>query len=306
MTKPARTRTMVYKHAPVIVVVLTLLFNFATSQKALAQSDSSIVNHKRLRTFVIGAGAGYVATMVGLNQLWYKDAPKQSFQFFNDNAEWKQVDKLGHFFSAYYFSYGTSKALKWSNVSSTKADLAGAITGFAVLLPIEIFDGYSAAYGASSGDLLANAGGALFFLGQQRLWNEQRLFPKFSFRQTGYAPMRPEVLGESGISEIFKDYNGQTYWISADMDKFIRIPKWLNIAFGYGADGMFYARDNENYAAGYTPRRQFYLSIDPDLTAIRSRSKAIKTLIFIAGMIKLPSPTLQWSKGQIAFHSFHY
>ena len=37
--------------------------------------------------------------------------PKVSrFDFFNDNGEWKQVDKIGHFYSTYYFSYGTSRA----------------------------------------------------------------------------------------------------------------------------------------------------------------------------------------------------
>ncbi|MBA4058423.1 MAG: DUF2279 domain-containing protein, partial [Marivirga sp.] len=90
---------------------------------AYGQSNDStiLVNKKRLSTFVIGSAAAYSITLIGLNELWYEDSPKQSFQFFNDNAEWKQVDKLGHFYSAFYLSYGTSSALQWCNVKQKKS-----------------------------------------------------------------------------------------------------------------------------------------------------------------------------------------
>jgi uncharacterized protein YfiM (DUF2279 family) len=271
-------------------------------------SDSSTqVNKKRLRHLAIGAGATYGVTLIGLNQLWYKDSERQSFRFFNDNAEWKQVDKLGHFYSSFYLSYASSKALRWCNVPPAKSDLIGALAGFAVLVPIEVFDGFSQAYGASSGDLIADAAGAAFYLGQTQLWKEVRLHPKFSFHRTGYAPQRPETLGNGLTSELLKDYNGQTYWLSADMDKFMRFPRWLNIAVGYGAQGMLYARDRQNTAQGFDePYRQYYLSIDFDLTAIRTRSNVLNTLIFFVNMIKLPAPALEFSRGGTRFHAFAF
>lgn len=274
----------------------------------LAQSDSiPAVNKKRLRAFTITSIAGYSAALTGLNYLWYKDSNRESFHFFNDNAEWKQVDKIGHFYSAFYLSYGTSRGLQWSRMPARKADLIGALAGFAVLVPVEIFDGFSDEYGASTGDLIADAAGAAFYLGQTRLWNEVRIYPKFSFHRTGYAPQRPDLLGEGLSGEILKDYNGQTYWFSADMDKFMRFPKWLNIAVGYGAQGMLYARDNQNIAAGYAPPyRQYYLALDFDLSAIKTRSKVVKTLIFIANMVKLPAPTVEFSSHGTRFHAFYF
>jgi hypothetical protein len=260
---------------------------------ANAQRDS--VNNRRLRTVVIGSAAAYTVTLAGLNSLWYADSKRQSFRFFDDNSEWKQVDKLGHFYSAFYFSYGMSRVLQWSRVPASKADLIGAITGFAVLVPVEIFDGFSDAYGASTGDLIADAGGAAFYLAQTRLWKEPRIFPKFSFHRTGYASIRPDLLGDNLAGEILKDYNGQTYWLSVDMDKFIRFPKWLNIAAGYGANDMVFARDNQNRAAGYNPYRQYYIGFDFDPSAIRTRSKVIKTLLFVANLIKIPAPALEFS-----------
>jgi hypothetical protein len=287
--------------------IVLILFSVVTQQPCFAQhQDTTTINRQRLTKFVLISSTAYGVTLVGLNSLWYTNSPHQSFRFFNDNDEWKQVDKVGHFTSAFYLSYGTSSALKWCNLPAKKSNFIGAVTGFLILVPVEIFDGFSQAYGASSGDLIADAAGSSFFLGQQLLWNDIRISPKFSFHQTRYAASRPSVLGDNTLSEILKDYNGQTYWLSADIDKFIRFPRWLNLAVGYGAQQMVYARDTQNRYLGYTPFRQYYLSLDFDLRAIRTRSKVLKTMIFIASIIKLPAPTLEFSRKKIVFHPLYF
>jgi hypothetical protein len=289
--------------------VLILLIFTATlqsiSSQAIAQRQDT-VNRKRLTTVIISSAIVLPATYVGLYQVWYKNSPRQSFTFFNDNAEWKQLDKAGHFFSSFYFSYGSSQVLQWANVNSPKADLAGALAGFLITAPIEIFDGYSADYGASTGDLIADAAGPLFFLGQKKLWNEVRIIPKYSFHRTSFAKLRPNLLGDNYVSEFIKDYNGQTQWLSIDMDKFTKFPKWLNLAVGYGAEGMVYAHDYENSFNGYSSYRQYYLSVDFDLTAIKTRSKFLKTLIFLANTIKLPAPAIEFSKKGAEFRGFYF
>lgn len=298
--KRAGRKTKAIESVLALVLFMVSLYGFGQTE------DTTSINQKRFQPLVISAGAGYTGGMVALSRLWYSDSDRESFHFFNDNAEWKQLDKAGHFFTAYHLSQAASRGLRWSNVPPRKADLAGSLTGFLLLLPIEVLDGYASAYGASAGDLLANAGGALFFLGQQRWWNEQRLQLKFSFTRTPYAPLRPEVLGDGALHELFKDYNGQTYWLSVDMDKFIRFPKWLNIAVGYGAEGMVYGRDYANTAAGHSSYRQYYLSLDPDLSAIKTRSRLVKSLIFIAGMVKIPAPTVSLEQGRVKFHAFYF
>lgn len=288
-------------------VWIFLLLAILVANPAYAQqTDSLHVNKKRLTKVVVFSAAAYTGTLIGLSELWYKDSDRQSFRFFNDNAEWKQVDKLGHFYAGFYFSYATSKALRWSNVQPRKADLIGAATGFLVLAPIEIFDGFSDAYGASAGDLMANATGSMLFLGQSLLWKEIRIYPKFSFHPTDYADLRPNTLGDSFSSQLLKDYNGQTYWICLDMDKFMKFPEWLNLAVGYGAQGMVYARDSQNNEAGFSAYRQYYLSIDFDLTAIRTRSKVLKTLFKVVSLIKLPAPAMELSKKGVKFHPAYF
>jgi hypothetical protein len=91
------------------------------------------------------------------------------------------------------------------------------------------------------------------------------------------------------------------------VDKFLKFPKWLNFAVGYGAEGMIYARDYQNFDAGYPEAyRQYYLSIDFDLTGIKSRSKAVKTLLFFANMIKIPAPTVAFSNKGVKFNALYF
>lgn len=275
---------------------------------SFGQTDSTAIDKKKLIIASTSVGAGYAASMVVLGNAWYSDAPKTSFHFFNDAPEWKQMDKAGHFFSAFHISDNGSALLGSCNVPKRKSDLIGAVTGAVIMSSIEVFDGYSAAYGASVSDIAANVTGSLFYLGQSWVWDEVRIHPKFSFHHTALSNQRPEVLG-SGASEILKNYNGQTLWLSVDVAKFARDsrwPKWLSVAGGYGAENMLYARDGQNLAAGLKPYRQYYLSLDVDLTAIPVRSKFLKAVFKVANMIKIPAPALEFSRNGIKAHALYF
>lgn len=246
--------------------------------------------------------------MIVLGNAWYNDAPKGSFHFFNDAPEWKQMDKAGHFYSAFHVADNASMVLRSCDVSRKRSDLIGAITGMLILSSIEVFDGYSAAYGASASDLAANAAGSLFYLGQSLVWKDVRIHPKFSFHHTSLSKLRPDVLG-SGASEILKNYNGQTLWLSVDVAKFIpqsKWPKWLEVSGGYGAENMLYARDHQNLDVGLSPYRQYFLSLDVDFTAIPTTSPFLKTVFKILNLIKVPSPALEFSKKGVKAHALYF
>lgn len=278
-----------------------------TSEYAKAQNQPpNSINKKRLNALIIGTAVGYSATMIGLNQVWYSDFDKQPFSFFNDSKEWLQLDKAGHTFSTYQLTSLSSRALEWSGMPTKKSIKIAALSSFLMVSSIEVFDGYSAGYGASATDLLANAVGSTLFLGQHLLWNEVRIRPKISFHPTDLARIRPSILGENFVQQLIKDYNGHTFWLSVDMDKFTPFPKWLNWAIGYGGHDMVYANKATGIANGYNPYRQFYLSLDLDLSQIKTKSKGVKTLLYIVNMIKLPSPTLEYSKGRIKTYAFYF
>jgi hypothetical protein len=90
------------------------------------------------------------------------------------------------------------------------------------------------------------------------------------------------------------------------MDKFLRFPKWLNLVAGYGANEMVYATDAENTAMGYHAYREYYLGLDFDLTAIKTKSRVLKTVLALVSIIKLPAPTIEFSSKGTRFHAFYF
>jgi hypothetical protein len=221
-----------------------------------------------------------------------------------------QMDKLGHAFTSYQLGKHGAQLLNWSGVSKKDQLLYGATLGFGFLTAVEVLDGFSQEWGFSWGDVLANAAGTGLYIGQELLWEEQRIALKYSFHQTHYAKMQPDKLGESFLEQVLKDYNGQTYWLSVNLHSFFKeskIPKWFNVAVGYGANGMLgdvEVVDNQ-LLTNITPYRQYYLSFDVNLSAIRTKSKLWSTIFDVFNMIKIPFPTLEISKKGTVFHLFY-
>ena len=277
----------------------------------LTPADS--LNSSRRNSVIITQAALAVGTFTALNQLWYADYPKSAFHFTNDNADWLQMDKGGHVFSGYHLSNYSANSLKWSGVSAQESAIYGALSGLVVLSTIEVFDGYSSNWGASGGDLAANVSGVALFVSQELLWGEQRIIPKFSFHATPYASARPEVLGSSYSEQILKDYNGQTYWLSANAHSFFKktsIPKWINLAVGYGAEGMITGSDqivNTVFLPEKDRFRQYYLSLDVDMSRIETKSRILKTLFSVINVVKVPAPTIEINgKGIVKFHPLYF
>ena len=274
-------------------------------------SDS--LNKQRRNAVVISEVVISATALVGLNQLWYADYPKSDFHTINDNSEWLQMDKFGHVFSSYHLGSFGADALKWSGVSKKSKLIYGATLGFVFLSSVEVFDGYSSQWGFSFGDLAANACGTVLYVSQELLWKEQRIVPKFSFHTTKYSGARPDVLGSSFSEQLLKDYNGQTYWLSGNLHLFFKtskIPKWLNIAVGYGADGMINGNNQtvDAFSVQNQERtRQFYLSFDADLTKIKTKSHFLKTVFGLFNAIKIPAPTFEITNSQsIKFHYLYF
>ena len=268
----------------------------------LKPSDS--LDNKRQNSVVIAESVLAAGALVGLNQLWYADYPQSNFHFINDNSEWLQMDKLGHSFSSYHLGRFGAEMLQWSGASKKNQLIYGAGLGFAFLTAVEVLDGYSSEWGASTGDVIANASGTALYISQELLWKEQRITPKFSFHTTQFAAYRPDVLGRSLSEQILKDYNGQTYWLSTNLYSFSKgskIPKWLNLAIGYGANGMV-SGNTENNPQNSTQKverfRQFYLSFDVDLTKIETKSHFLKTIFSVFNTIKIPAPTIEYSANE--------
>lgn len=283
------------------IFMFVSLFSQAQSDSNSFLKPSDTLNKLRRTGVYVGESVALGATLIGLNQLWYKDYPKSDFHFINDNNQWLQMDKFGHMYSTYHLARVGAEMLEWSGASKKEQLIYGSTFGLGFLTVVEVFDGFSQEWGASSGDIIANISGTALYVSQELLWKEQRIIPKFSFHQTKFASQRPEILGASFNEEILKDYNGQTYWLSINVYAFTKynfIPKWLNLAIGYGGEGMLYGNDFEAIENGIIQNsyRQFYLSFDVDLTKITTNSNFLKTLFSVFNTIKIPAPALQYDE----------
>jgi hypothetical protein len=284
-----------------ICISLHLPRSWVSAQTAPPVAPDSL-NKKRLSWLAGSELAAYGITMTGLYQAWYKGYEHSSFHFFDDSKEWLQMDKAGHGFSAYYFNKISTHGFRWCKMQSKNSALWGAGVSWISMASIEVFDGFSAKWGASWTDLTANTGGIILYTGQYLLWDEQRITPKFSFSRSGFAGLRPDALGGTLAEEVIKDYNGQTYWLSFNLKSLTKIkvlPAWLNLAVGYGADEMLGGSANDGFEVQHPDNlrsRQYYLSLDIDFTKINTRSVFLRSVFGIINCLKVPLPTLELSE----------
>ena len=276
-------------------------------------------NKKRIRLVAAANIVAYGGLLIGLNAEWYAKYPRSRFHFFNDDAEWLQVDKVGHMYSAYTESRASMEAWRWAGLPGKERIWLGGLSGVAYQSIIEVLDGFSSQYGFSPGDFTANIIGSGIFTAQEFAWNDQRIKFKFSFHRKNYGEAdlnkrADAIYGSTEIERFIKDYNAQNYWLSANVCSFFpnsKLPRWLSFSVGYGAEGMFGARSNVAYDANGNVTfnrsdikryRQWYLSPDVDFSKIRTNKKGLKILFAVLDAFKFPAPTLEYSNGSFKGH----
>lgn len=292
---------------------------------------SDTFNRRRF-WFLVGTGtSAYIGAIAGLQSVWYAQYERSRFHLFNDVGEWMQIDKTGHFISSYSSSRVVYGAMRWSGMKNKNAALFGMGVGTAFLTTVEIFDGFSSEWGFSLSDIVTNTAGCALFGVQQAVWNEQRIIPKISNMPMKYPSTQVlsidgtktttvrdravDLYGTSYLEIFLKDYNSLIAWISVNPKSFYknsRLPDWLNVAVGYSAENMYGGYKNEWPAkapefrlsdADYPRYRQYYLSLDIDLSRIKTKSKFIKTLARTFNFVKIPSPAVEFNTlGKVKFH----
>ncbi len=301
--------------------ILLLFTTFLIITKCLFAEHDTVthqgipLDQRKLNAVIISESVLGVGCLAGLYGLWYADYPQSSFHLINDNDEWLGMDKAGHMMASYYMGKVGYENLKWAGTKEKNAIWYGGLIGLAYLSTVEVFDGFSAEWGASPGDMLANTLGSSLFIGQQMLWSEQKILLKWSFHLTDYAQYNKAQLGSGTAQRMLKDYNGQTYWLSGNIKSLANLnskfPAWLNIAIGYGADGMVSPASNPDYLQGipipgFKRKQQIYLAPDIDLTRIPVRSKTLKLVLNAIGFIKFPMPAIELSNTGFKFHPIYF
>lgn len=308
------------------ILVLLLLSISVTAQNSRFE-PSDTLNKKRLRTAYIGAGVIYTTFSVGLWNAWYKQYPISGFHTFNDWDEWEKMDKAGHFMGTYLETRYLFEGARWTGMDRNRARWTAAGGALLLQTTVEVMDGFSEQWGWSWYDVGFNVGGAAFYFAQDAAWQEQRMLMKISnsFPRYPETPVfsidggatttlanRAETLYAGGVfGQFLKDYNGQTIWMSVNPRSFTadpqhsKLPPWLNIAVGYGAENMYGGFANRWSEGGavfttdptqYPRYKQLFLSFDVDLSRIPTKNRALKALLSTLNFIKIPAPTLEYNR----------
>ena len=281
-------------------IILLLLFLYANNKFLLSQSNINEYDCKNKSITVLSSI--YAGISVYTYYSWYYQYNSGKFHFFDDSREWLEMDKVGHFFSAYSLTNLNNDLLE----NCTQSKISSPIITFTYLASIEIMDGFSEGWGFSISDLLLNVAG---IMAATFLNDDVQL--KFSFHQTKWAQQRPELLGNNFGQQMLKDYNGQTYWISIPISKIDNnFPDFLMFSFGYGAEAMIYGNPYEQdiVMSDLVPYKQFYLSIDIDWWKIINQTNIgkWKYIFYPLKYIKTPMPTIELSQKKLKFHSFYF
>lgn len=314
-----------------LIAIMAIWLIQATAQNDTLGSPTQIDRQKFWKLSAIGAGI-YGGSVVLLSKAWYQNSERTSFHTFNDWGEWKNMDKLGHSFTAYFetdllHQGASSVGLDRKSALWTAASLAMLFQG-----TIEMLDAYSADWGFSIYDVAFNTAGIGLFVGQQLVWKEQKIRMKMSswpqshpsrsilsgdqISTTTLENRADMLFGESFAERLLKDYNQQTIWMSFNLGSFLpdaNLPEWFNLAVGYGAENMYGGFENRwiqgdaLFDLDKVRYGQLYLAPDIDWRRIRTRSKFFRTLFSVLNIFKVPSPAIEFNRHQkIRLHLIHW
>lgn len=309
--------------AAAVVTTVSIVFDSAYKRVKLKPLEwSPTINKKRLTAACVGTVGGYAAFMTAVGISWYGNEKLGHFRWFRDEKEWLQIDKTGHFFAPYFITTYGYNMLRWAGMKNVPAALTAGAFSFLAMSAVEVPDGLSVKYGASWSDIVFNFSGASLATLQYIFWKEQRITVKYSFHHVNYpvGELRDrayDLYGEGFGERILKDYNGVTMWLSFNLHSFNHNikPTWLNIAFGYAAGNLYGGFENKwtDKNGVYHDRsdlqryRRFIISLDADLTKIKTNTRGGKLVLGILNIIKLPFPAIEFNTlGQFVFHPMYF
>lgn len=242
-------------------------------------------------------GGAHAFTVTTLYFAWYQPYTTSRFHFFNDGSEWLQMDKMGHVFSGFWLTRGYA-----SFVHPCEDSLwIGAGMAFLSLSLIEILDGFSAQWGFSLWDMVANlAGISLAVLlpypsGVGWKWGWKPISYLQKYGDPAVHGKARELFGTSLPVRLLKDYNSQSYWLVIPVARqgFFR---YMGIAVGYSAEGMLGGLTNLPAFPGVPRQREWFLSVDIRWDqvgyAVCRNSRGCHTFFRLLNLVRIPFPAL--------------
>jgi len=167
-------------------------------------------------------------------------------------------DKIGHMYSTFLISELFTKRLLTKTNDRKGAALYGASFSSAIMLLIEVWDGYSVDHGFSYEDLVLDLSGAAFSYFKNTVPNlDEKLDFRFEYRPNGINNDHP-----------ITNYSAHNYAIALKMGGFRKLQetplKYFELQVGYHTEGF---KENEKFY--YDEKRaEVYFAVALDLTEV--------------------------------------
>ncbi len=274
---------MISKFQKIAIIFIILIFFIKIN--AQEKPAKPFFNRKNISIISISGVLGF--TLVDSYIAWWKDDFKP-FNFYKQPAgkDWFNepgilgIDKVGHFYTSYFFYKESKNILLWGGHSESFAKWFsfGASSGIALL--IELGDGFSN-FGFDYQDLIFNLGGLTYGFLQDQIPFLNNFNIKWSFIPTKGFRFPPRFT---------EDYDAHIYWLTINMHNLIgnklgfEWPELIQPAVGFSV-------------ANNGSRREFVFGIDFNFASLFSpsnnNSKLIKNTI---DLFHFPAPGIKYSK----------
>ena len=278
--------------------ILPFLVSFSLS--LFAQQDTNKVNKGKIFLVSSSLGLALTGSYLYIEKSWWAD--KQIPFHFDDGMDLKyalNVDKAGHFMGGIVATDYFSSSMEWAGMNEKKSLWYGAFFGSGLQLAIEMKDAYAPYWGFSKWDLALGSTGSFWPVAQY--YNDNLKAVNFKFSYYKHSNIYWDLDRQRG-KKINKyawqdDYPNQTYWITFDINHFIKTccwPDWLNVAIGFGLDDTQYLNKDNTKIGG---NNEWYIALDYDIPKMFEKwnSPTGKKIKHLFNYFHFPAPTIRIS-----------
>ena len=244
---------LLFKKAPFLSILLC-------SQMALAQSSGLWSEWKEDVSAISWETGSIVAGVTALGAYSWDWGSSKKFKFnpegwFGDNTSSGGADKLGHAFSSYAINNVLTDRLVRKGRPVEKAALSAVLTTQAIMLYVEVFDGFANDHGFAREDVAMNLlGSGLSYARAVNPKVHDLVDFRLEYQSSGYKGFRP-----------FSDYSGQKYVMAlklSGVDALRDTPlRFLELQTGYHARGFSKVERD----AGMLRSRQHFVGVGVNL-----------------------------------------
>jgi len=279
-------------------IIILLLFSFSEGYA----SDSLLVTDGfRLKPEFTGRkiaatsaiGGLLVTSLLWSYDTWWRDSGRE-FNFITENwlnGQLRGIDKVGHFYTSYFYYHLFRNIMLWGGYSQTAAEwwAFGGAAFFA--LAVEVGDGITPQYGFDYQDLVFNFSG----IGYGILQSKVPFLKNFNFKWS-YIPD-----GGYRFPLRFTDnYDAHTYWLTCNVNNLLPEsiepywPDFINVAVGMGVD---------NHAT----KREFVIGLDLNLESLfRTDNEDWLLVERTVNMFHFPAPAIKFTEDkEPRYYLFH-